>query len=57
MSAVYEIGNPDGRISVRLDRDEALALAALYGPDDEQAWELLDAVRVAYPRAAGALKS
>lgn len=49
MTAVYEVGNQQGRISVRLDREEALALAALYGPDDEQAWELLEAVRIAYP--------
>lgn len=49
MTAVYEIGNHAGRISIRLDREEALALAALYGPDDEQAWELFEAVRVAYP--------
>lgn len=54
MSAVYAIGNLHGRIAIHLDADEAEALAALYGPGDEAHYELLEAVRVAYPRREAA---
>ena len=44
------IGNPNGRIAVWCDEDEAVELALVYGPRDGFYREVMDAVEQAYPK-------
>lgn len=48
---LYEIGDPDGRIALCLNRQGALDLAATFGPRDTAYEELMLAVRHAYPES------
>lgn len=46
---VVQIGNPNGKIALYLDKEEATDIAYYYGPSDLAYTELMKAISEAYP--------